>query len=75
MTSGLRCKVRDGIVSQMTVLNSKLNMLSSGLLHSQQARMEVQEKRESLLAELKVHSRKGHDGKACPAVLHTRTAY
>jgi hypothetical protein len=75
MTSDQRCKVRDGMVSQMIVLNSKLNTLSPGLLHSQRARTEVQEKRESLLAELKVHSRKGHDGKPCPAVLHTRTAY
>ena len=67
MTSGINCKVKDDLVNQLIALNDKLNTLSPALLHSQQARTEVQERRESLYAEIKRHRAKGHEGKPCPA--------
>lgn len=67
MTSGNNCKVKDDLVNQLIALNDKLNTLSPALLHSQQARAEVQERRESLYAEIKRHRAKGHEGKPCPA--------
>src|ERR1700730_3008667 len=48
MTSGNKCKVKDHLVNQLITLNDKLNSLSPALLHSEQARAEVQERRESL---------------------------
>ena len=68
MTSGKKCKVKDNLVNQLIALNNKLNTLSPDLLHSEQARAEVQEKRESLYVEIKRHRAKGHEGKPCPAV-------
>jgi len=70
MTLGKSCKVKDDLVSQLIALNSKLNTLSPGLVHSEQARAEVQEKRESLYLEIKLHRKKGHEGRPCPAVQH-----
>ena len=67
MISGINCKVKDDLVNQLIVLNDKLNTLSPALLHSQQARAVVQERRESLYVELKRHRAKGHEGKPCPA--------
>ena len=67
MTSENKCKVKDDLVNQLIALNDKLNTLSPGLLRSQQARAEVQERRESLYAEIKRHRAKGHEGKPCPA--------
>jgi hypothetical protein len=67
MTSVNNCKVKDDLVNQLIALNDKLNNLSPALLHSQQARAEVQERRESLYAEIKRHRAKGHEGKPCPA--------
>ena len=43
MTSGNKCKVKDNLVNQLTALNNKLNTLSPALLHSEQARAEMQE--------------------------------
>jgi hypothetical protein len=67
MTSGNNCHVKDDLVNQLIALNNKLNTLSPTLLHSEQARAEVQERRESLYAEIKRHRAKGHEGKPCPA--------
>ena len=70
MASGIKCKVKDGLVNQLIALNDKLNTLSPSLLHSEQARAEVQGRRESLYVEIKRHSAKGHEGKPCPAAPH-----
>ena len=67
MTSGNKCKVKDELVNQVIALNNKLNTLSPALLHSEQARAEVQERRESLYVEIERHRAKGHEGKPCPA--------
>jgi hypothetical protein len=67
MTSGNICNVKDHLVNQLIALNNKLNTLSPALLRSEQARAEVQERRESLYAEIKRHRAKGHEGKPCPA--------
>ena len=67
MTSADNCKVKDDLVNQLIALNNKLNTLSTELLHSAQARAEVQERRENLYIELKRHRAKGHEGKPCPA--------
>ena len=68
MTSGKKCGVKDNLVNQLIALNNKLNTLSPDLLHSEQGRAEVQERRESLYVEIKHHRAKGHEGKPCPAV-------
>ena len=68
MTSGNKCNVKDDLVNQLIALNNKLNTLSPALLHGEQARAEVQERRESLYVEIKRHRAKGHEGKPCPAV-------
>jgi hypothetical protein len=67
MTSGNECKVKDDLVNQLNALNNKLNTLSPALLHSEQARAEVQERRETLYFEIKKHRAKGHEGRPCPA--------
>ena len=67
MTSGNKCKVKDDLVNQLIALNNNLNALSTVFLHSQQARAEVQERRESLYVDIKRHRAKGHEGKPCPA--------
>jgi hypothetical protein len=58
MTSGNKCKVKDDLVNQLVALNNKVNALSPDLLHSEQARAEVQERQESLYVEIKRHRRK-----------------
>jgi hypothetical protein len=68
MISGNKCKVKDDLVNQLTALNNKLNTLSPAWLHSEQARAEVQERREELYVEIKRHRAKGHEGKPCPAI-------
>jgi len=68
MTSGNKCKVKDGLVNQLLALNNKLNTLSPALLHIDQARAEVQERRQRLYVEIKRHRAKGHEGKPCPAI-------
>ena len=65
--SSNQCKLKDALVNQLIVLNDKLNTLSPALLHSEQARAEVQERRESLYVEIKQHRAKGHEGRPCPA--------
>jgi hypothetical protein len=67
MASGNKCEVKDDLVNQLISLNDKLNTLSPALLHSPQARAEVQEQRLILYAEIKRHKAKGHEGKPCPA--------
>lgn len=67
MESGKNCTVKDDLVNQLIALNNKLNTLSPALLQSQQARAEVQGRRESLYGEIKQHRSKGHGGKPCPA--------
>ena len=68
MTMGNKCDVKDDLVNQLIALNNKLNTLSPALLHGEQARAEVQERRENLYVEIKRHRAKGHEGKPCPAV-------
>jgi len=72
MTSRNKCNVKDDLVNQLIALNNKLNTLSPALLHSEQARAQVQERRASLYVEIKRHRAKGHEGKRCPAVEHLR---
>ena len=67
MTNGIRCKVKDALVNELLLLNNKVNTLSPGLLHSEEARAQVQERREILYVEIKRHRKTGHDGKPCPA--------
>jgi hypothetical protein len=67
MAPGNKCKVKDDVVNKLIALNYKVDTLSPALLHSQQARAEVQERRESLYVEIKRHRAKGHEGKPCPA--------
>jgi hypothetical protein len=66
----MNCQVKDELVSQLIALNNKLNLLSPDLVHGDKERAEVQERRESLYAEIKHHRAKGHDGKPCPAARH-----
>jgi hypothetical protein len=68
MTAVTQCHVKDDLVNRLIALNDKLNTLSPGLLHSEQARQEVQQQRENLYAEIKRHRAKGHQGRPCPAV-------
>ena len=70
MTPGIQCNVKDDLVNQLIALNNKLNNLSPALLHGEQERAEVQERRKSLYDEIKRHRAKGHDGKPCPAAHH-----
>ncbi len=63
----MNCQVKDELVSRLTVLNNKLNLLSPDLVRGDEERAEVQQRRESLYAEIKHHRAKGHDGKPCPA--------
>src|SRR5260370_358953 len=42
-------------------------MINQDLVHGDEERAEVQQRRESLYAEIKHHRAKGHDGKPCPA--------
>ena len=67
MATGNQCDVKDDLVNLLIALNNKLNTLSRAWLHSEQARAEVQERRESLYVEIKQHRAKGHEGKPCPA--------
>jgi hypothetical protein len=70
----MNCKVRDELVSQLTALNNKLNLLSPDLVHGDEEREEVQQQRESLYAEIKHHRSKGHEGKPCPAARQVQTS-
>jgi hypothetical protein len=68
MTLGTTCPVKDDLVNQLSALNNKLNTLSPDLVHSEQEREEIQQRRELLYIEIKRHRAKGHEGKPCPAV-------
>jgi hypothetical protein len=63
----MNCQIKDELVSQLIVLNNKLNLLSPDLVEGEEERAEVQRQRESLYAEIKQHRAKGHEGKPCPA--------
>src|SRR5205085_3503497 len=63
----MNCQVKDELVSQLIALNNKLNLLSPDLVNGDKERAEVQQRRESLYAEIKHHRAKGHEGKPCPA--------
>jgi hypothetical protein len=63
----MSCQVKDALVNQLIALNNKLNILSPDLVHGDEARAEVQQRRETLYAEIKYHRAKGHEGKPCPA--------
>ena len=66
------CHVKDELVSQLIALNNKLNMLSPELIHGDEERAEVQQRREVLCTEIKRHRTKGHKGKPCPAARDSR---
>jgi hypothetical protein len=70
--AGKRCRVKDDLVNRLVALNNKLNNLSPTLLHSPEARAEVQAEREQLFIEMRQHKTRGHEGKPCPAVEHAR---
>jgi hypothetical protein len=61
-----KCEVKDDLINQLTALNNNLNTLSPAWLHSQQARAVVQERRESLQAEIKRHSTKTKENLVLP---------
>jgi hypothetical protein len=63
----MNCEVKDDLVSQLIALNNILNPLSPDLVHGDKERAEVQQRRESLYAEIKHHRAKGHEGMPCPA--------
>ena len=63
----MNCQVKDDLVNQLIALNNKLNTLSPDLVYGDEERAEVQQRRESLYAEIKHHRVKGHKGKPCPA--------
>jgi hypothetical protein len=63
----MNCRVKDELVNQLTALNDKLNILSPDLVHGEEERADVQQRREVLYAEIKRHRAKGHEGKPCPA--------
>ena len=74
MTAEITCRVKDALVNELLLLNNKLNTLSPTLLHSKEARAQVQERREILQIEIKQHRKNGHDGRPCPAVEFPRFA-
>jgi len=55
----MNCQVKDELVSRLTALNNKLNLLSPDLVHGDEERAEVQQRRENLYAEIKHHRAKG----------------
>ena len=63
----MNCQVKDELVRELIALNNKLNLLSPDLVYGDKEREEVQQRRESLYAEIKHHRAKGHKGKPCPA--------
>jgi hypothetical protein len=63
----MNSEVKDELVSRLIALNNKLNLLSPDLVLGDEERAEVQQRRESLYAEIKHHRTKGHEGKPCPA--------
>ena len=67
----MSCQVKDELVNQLIALNNKLNLLSPDLVQSEQERVEVEQRRGSVYADLKRHRSKGHDGKPCPAARET----
>ena len=72
MTAEITCRVKDALVNELLLLNHKLNTLSPELLHSDEARAKVQERREALYVEIKRHRKRGHKGKPCPAAKNLR---
>lgn len=66
MTPSNRCSIQDDLVSELAALSTKLNTLSPNWVRSEQAREEIQQRREALQIELKRHRAKGHDGQRCP---------
>jgi hypothetical protein len=75
MTAEITCKVKDALVNELLRLNNKLDTLSPDLLRSEDARTQVQERREVLQIEIKQHRKKGHEGKPCPAVQRFGSRY
>lgn len=62
-----KCRVQDNLVREITALNNSLNTLSPTWIHDEQAREEIEERRQTLRVEIKQHRTKGHEGKKCPA--------
>ena len=63
----MNCRVKDELVRRLIALNNKLNLLSPDLVHGDEERAEVQQRRESLYSEIKRHRANGHKGRPCPA--------
>ena len=63
----MNCRVKDALVRKLIALNTKLNLLSPELVHGDEDRAEVQQRRQSLYAEIKRHRAKGHEGRPCSA--------
>jgi len=68
------CHIEDHLVRELSTLNEKLNTLSPGWVRSEEAREEIQKRRETLQTEIKHHRSKGHDGKRCPSFNLRKTA-
>jgi hypothetical protein len=63
----MNCRIKDELVRRLIALNNKLNLLSPDLVHGDEERAEVQQRRESLYTEIKRHRATGHKGRPCPA--------
>ena len=48
-------------------LNNKLNLLSPDRVSEHGQLVEIEERRQVLLVEMRNHRRKGHSGRPCPA--------
>ena len=63
----MNCRVKDELVRRLIALNNKLNLLSPDLIHGDEERAEVQQRRENLYTEIKRCRANGHKGRPCPA--------
>jgi hypothetical protein len=69
----LNCLVKDELVNQLIGLNNKLNLLSPYLVQGEEERLEVEQQRGLLYADIIRHRSRGHDGKPCPAARQKTT--
>jgi len=53
------CQGKDELVRQLVALNNKLNLLSPDLVHGDEERADLRQRRESLYAQIKHHRAKG----------------
>jgi hypothetical protein len=64
------CKIQRDLVAAIVLLNNKLNLLSPDRVSEYTQVVEIEERRQALLVEMRKHRRKGHKGKPCPATPH-----